>query len=64
MAQEPQGSPPQPLRLQPDYLRLRAEQKALLSKARGGHAESEPLLAAKDQEVLEYIRAHKGALNG
>jgi hypothetical protein len=36
MAQEPQGRPPQPLRLQADYLRLRDEQRALQKRMTTG----------------------------
>jgi hypothetical protein len=62
MAQEPQGSPPQPLRLQPAYQRLREEQATLRSKINAGDTGSGEALKAKQQEVIEFIRAHKESL--
>jgi hypothetical protein len=62
MAQEPQSVPPQPLRLQAAYQRLREEQAALRSKMTDGDTGSVEALKAKQQEVIEFIRAHKERL--
>jgi hypothetical protein len=62
MAQEPQSVPPRPLRLQADYLRLRDEQRDLQKRiATGDRAAVEPL-KAKQQEVVEFVRAYKEQL--
>jgi hypothetical protein len=62
MAQEPQSVPPRPLRLQPAYQRLREAQAALRSKINAGDTGSVEALKAKQQEVIEFIRAHKESL--
>lgn len=54
MAEEPQKLPTVPLRLQPDYVRLRDEEKQLRLRAPDSDE-----WKAKHDEMLDYIRSHK-----